>query len=55
MLLIERDSVRRFIASVSPAAELLTDGNLGSKTDDPDTYFVRDQGVNGLVNIAGVG
>jgi hypothetical protein len=33
----------------------LTDGYLSGKTDDPDSYFVGDQGVDGLVDIAGVG
>jgi hypothetical protein len=33
----------------------LTDGDFGGKTDNPDTHFVSDQRVDGLVNIAGVG
>lgn len=55
MLLIERDSIRRFVASIGPTAELLTDGDLSSKTDNANAYFVGDQGVDSLMDIAGVG
>lgn len=54
MLLIERNSVCCFVASIRSGAQFATDCNLSSKTNDPDAHFVTDQGIDCLMYISGV-
>jgi hypothetical protein len=55
MLLVECNTVCGFIPTIRSGAQFATDSHLGGEADDPDTYLVADQNIDGLMYISGVG
>jgi hypothetical protein len=54
VLLIERDSICRFIAAIRLGAEFPANGDLGSETHDSYPDLVADQSSYRLVYVTGI-
>jgi len=52
---VHGDSIGGGIARIGFAAELSADSDLCGKADDPAADFVFDEGVDGFVDVTGVG